>query len=272
MMSDKSRVCCSTNQEDIMTLNTQGGGHGQLLAAKNSNLGIDCVAKPLFKHENHFYRVMSKTPLVECLPKYCGKTLYNGSEYLLIEDLTSGMSSPCIADLKLGTRSFEIGVPESKRLKQLQNMARSTTPKYAVRLIDVSIRKEGKIEKRWDRNFGKKASLISFMETMNKFIPSSRRAEFIEKVENVIEKLTIAKEMYPGSRLYSASLLVVYDSDNHNTPMRVALIDFAHAYCDITKSGGKLDAKEFDDNTLLGLRNIVHIFKNPNEIEERTNY
>lgn len=77
--------------------------------------------------------------------------------------------------------------------------------------------------------------------------------------------------MYPGSRLYSASLLIVYDSDNNNTPMKVALIDFAHAYCDITKSGGKLDNREFDDNTLLGLRNIVHIFTNPNEIEERSN-
>ncbi|EAX89334.1 inositol hexakisphosphate kinase, putative [Trichomonas vaginalis G3] len=270
MMSDKPQVS-TTNSDEIMTLNTQGGGHGQLLAAKNSRLGIDCVAKPLFKHENHFYRVMSKTPLVDCLPQYCGKTVYNGSEYLLIEDLTAGMTSPCIADLKLGTRSFEIGVPESKRLKQLQNMSRSTSPKYAVRVIDVSLRKNGSIVKRWDRNYGKKASLNSLIDTLNKFIPTNRREEFIAKVENVINKLTIAKEMYPGSRLYSASLLVCYDSDSPNSPMRVVLIDFAHAYCDITKSGGKLDAREFDDNTLLGLRNIVHIFNSPNEIEERTN-
>lgn len=267
MSDNNSSNACNT--ETIMTLNTQGGGHGQLLAAKT--LGIDCVAKPLFKHENHFYRVMTKTPLVDCLPQYCGKTTVNGEDYLLIEDLTSGMTSPCIADLKLGTRSFEIGVPESKKQKQLQNMARSTTPKYAVRIIDVSMRKNGSVVKRWDRNYGKKASLISFMETMHKFIPANRKDEFVAKVENVINKLSLAKEIYPGSRLYSASLLVVYDADNQNAPMRVALIDFAHAYCDITKSGGKLECREFDDNTLLGLRNIVHIFKNPNELEERKN-
>lgn len=258
----------SASSSNIEILNTQGGGHGQILSVKHLDSNIDCVAKPVFKKEDNFYRIMSKTPLASCIPKYCGKSQFNGQEYLLIEDLTAGFTSPCIADLKLGTRSYEIGVSESKMKKQIQNMSKSTTPKYAVRIIDVCMRKNGELVKHWDRNYGKKASLASFIDTLNKFIPISRKQEFIDKVETIITKLTKTKEIYPACRLYSASLLIVYDSDQ-NSEIRVALIDFAHAYSDITNSGGNVDSIEYDDNTILGLRNVVHLLTNPDEVEER---
>ncbi|EAY11027.1 inositol hexakisphosphate kinase [Trichomonas vaginalis G3] len=258
----------SFSSSDLDPLNTQGGGHGQLCKIKNLDHGIDCVAKPLFEHENNFYTIMTKTPLADCLPRFFGNTQIDGHEYLLIEDLTAGMTSPCIADLKLGTRSFEIGVSESKVRKQMQNMSKSTTPKYAVRIIDVSMRKDGNLVNHWDRNFGKKAPIQSFIDTMNKFIPVNRKQEFLDKVEDVITKLTQTKEIYPGSRLYSASLLVVYDGDQ-DLPIRVALIDFAHAYSDITQCSGKMDSEEFEDNTILGLRNIIHLLTDPTELEKR---
>jgi hypothetical protein len=55
--------------------------------------------------------------------------------------------SPCVADLKLGTRSFEVNVVPEKAARQLSHIKGTTTLSHAIRCIDIC----RQVIQRWDR-------------------------------------------------------------------------------------------------------------------------
>jgi hypothetical protein len=59
--------------------------------------------------------------------------------YLLLEDLTHGMRSPCVLDLKMGTRQHGIGVKGEKRARMLQRVRDSTSGAFGVRLCGMQV-------------------------------------------------------------------------------------------------------------------------------------
>jgi hypothetical protein len=242
------------DSEKFTILQTQGGGHGKMLRGNSS---VPFIAKPLIEREHSFYVSVAASPFSKLTPGFLGRISLNSRDWLCLQDLTVGMTSPCIADLKLGTRSFEVTAPPEKVKRQLAHMANTTTVSHAIRCIDICIRRSGKVVARWDRRQGRSMSGAQFRKVLRAFLPGRRRSEFAAKIAEIREGLVLTHERYPNMRLYSASVLAVYDGDKPDLPMQVCIIDFAHAYVDVEREGGDPNDTSFDDNAVRGLDNLL---------------
>ena len=274
-MNVKKHVLNQPNHNIGEILNTAGGGHGNIRNAQIqcNNSSYSVIAKPYLQREANFYLQMKSTPLSKVIPKYYGVVNENSqSEWLLIQDLTAGMSSPCIADIKLGTRSYEINAPIQKQKKQISNMIGTTTKTHAIRIIDVRIRNDGKITACWDRNDGRKMDINTFQTVMKEFIPLDKHSQLISGLKNIHSSLLDTYSIFPNLRLYSASILVIYDSKNQQIPLKTVLIDFAHAYVDILSEGGDPSDHSFDDNSIKGITNLINLMETSsnNSISSKT--
>jgi hypothetical protein len=208
--------------------------------------------KPYVEREDLFYRQIVNVPLVTAVPAYMGSS----GGWIMLADLTAGMTSPCIADIKLGTRSFEVNVPPEKAAQQLSHTKGTTTVSHAVRCIDVCIRRDRQVVKRWDRRDGRSMDGEQLRKALQTFL-GRRRAQFKKIVGDVKVKLEQTRTILPNLRLYSASVLVIFDGDKENGKMSVKIIDFAHAYIDVAAEGGDPADPAFDDNALRGLDSLI---------------
>lgn len=253
-------------------LKTQGGGHAGILQGRKGKYAT--IAKPLNgEREGLFYKKIKNTPLYQCVPKFFGmkkennnsninndiKQVNNKPKYwLLLQDLTANMSSPCIADLKIGTRTYEINVPQSKQERQKSLLKGTTTLSHAVRCIDIAIRKNNEILQSWNRKVGRKMSWSELQKALEQFLSTKQRVEkFKDQLKFLREKLVETYGVLPNMRLYSASILIVYDGDKENGQLFVKLIDFGHGYTDLASEGGNVHDHTCDDNALQGIDNLL---------------
>jgi len=249
----KSRQLSSAPEVELLgILPTQGGGHGEI------RRGRAFVAKPLIDREDRFYQTAGRSPLHSVIPKYIGSS----GGWMLLQDLTAGMSSPCVADIKLGTRSFEVNAPPEKAARQLSHVKGTTTLSLAIRCIDICIRRERQVVRRWDRRDGRGMDEAQLKRALLLFLPGRRRESFRRAIADVKAKLEQTYAVLPNLRLYSASVLIVYDGDNERAKMRVKIIDFAHAYADVAAEGGDAVDPAFDDNAMRGIENLIMLVSN----------
>jgi hypothetical protein len=90
------------------------------------------------------------------------------------------------------------------------------------------------------------------------FLPEDRLPAFRTAIANVKSKLEQTQALFPNMRLYSASVLVLYDGDSDDTTVHVFIIDFAHAYLDIVAEGGDALDSSYDDNSMKGLESLIN--------------
>jgi hypothetical protein len=234
-------------------LGSQGGGHGNLRFVTGAE-GL--IAKPFNPREARFYELIQSLPLYDITPKYYGSATFKNERWTLLEDLTQGMSSPCIGDFKLGTRSYEVTAPLKKQQSQLSHTLRTTTRSHGIRLVDVCLRSGGKIVDRWNRREGRRLSAKELKLILNHFIGADRTASVAAGVQTAIRKLQQTYAIAPNIRLYSASVMMLFDGDIRDAPAKVSIIDFAHAYYNVNHEGGDSTDPSFDDNALLGLHSL----------------
>lgn len=266
---NSNKIIIKTDSSSINAMNnlkTQCGGHKGIRQGTKGKYAY--IAKPISTdREALFYKTIKVTPLYQCVPKYLGiskdsnNNSSNSKSWLLLQDLTLNMSSPCIADLKIGTRTFEIDVPQWKQERQLSLLNGTTTISHAVRCIDICIRHNNTIIEQWDRRQGRRMKWSDFEKALRVFLSTKAHVEqFTEQLKFLRSKLVETYQEYlPNMRLYSASVLIIYDGDKDNSPLTLKLIDFGHGYTDLASEGGNPHDPSYDDNALLGIDNLLSI-------------
>ena len=249
----------------------RAGGHVQLTTLYNK-----FVCKSFNEREHDFYQnIPPELRLV--VPRYGGTLDSDTGKCLVMENLTQDFLKPSVMDLKMGTRMYSDTASESKMLSQRRKSSRTTSSSLGVRFCgaikyDVTTNDY----KRTDKYAGRTPDLFTLTSLLQDFFSISASGKILRHIiKCVIEELEKIKEILEqmdGYRLYSSSLLIIYDTiaetntvhpEGHLNPqisvpkVKVKIIDFANS----ALPGDKVAHPGPDSGFLLGLHSLIKMLE-----------
>lgn len=199
------------------------------------------------------------------LPKIAGDVPGADPRYpfLVIQDVTTFCTQPCVFDIKLGVRQYaDDATPEKVRSHTLKAL-RSTSAKLGCRACGCCAwdcaRQQSVYTNKYVGQSG--TDFPAFMAIVRRFFENGtgtpRRdvaAALADAVQEILD--VVADRARFPFRMYSASLIVVYDGAVLDRPSIAAkLIDFATVY--------RLKTQDdvIDDGVAMGLENVIKAFR-----------
>lgn len=268
----KQRLKVGREAGEVAPLTSQAAGHGAGDDDKVGLLvsGLDHVLKPVQApprglREVEFYQNVSSSNDPECerwrdlAPRYYGlETLTSEagetSQYLMLENLTSGMTSPCVLDIKVGRRTWGPDATKEKIAKCSASYAGTRIP-FGFNFSGMVISSD-QGTKRLDKKFGKSLDANTIHTILDNYL-GVKNAQALELAEFFLQKLRDIEtfiEKQTAFHVFGSSLLFIYDLGSQGTTQaQVRLIDFAHSF----PANGKID-----ENYLFGLQNVRKLFEN----------
>ena len=197
--------------------------------------------------------------LAPFLSQYGGQCIHGDIKYMKLVNVCAGFSHPCQMDIKLGSTACDKHASAEKRRADSTRWALQR--RYGFRLCGMEVYDRTADQYRLhDREVVRsivEAEVVPLFGTFLAAAGSRQRvlaAAFMSKLRDLLSWF----EEQTCYSFLSSSVLLAFDSDMSSEggdtellPV-VKLIDFGHVSCDV---GSK------DENVAMGLRSLVHIFK-----------
>lgn len=204
--------------------NTEDTKYLGLLQCNNGTI-MKPIIKESQKREVDFYERLKSSTLADLhelralVAKYFGsrKYTYNGfeQEYIILEDLTERMLEPCIMDVKIGKRTWDpLATEEKIRNEQSKYAACKQEYGFCIPGFQVYRLSTGKLCK-YNKDYGKRLHSHAVKEAIRNYLngigATLCRALLLQFLSQLwrIQKWS---RRQAAVRLYSASLLLVYDA------------------------------------------------------------
>ncbi|KAJ1727497.1 hypothetical protein LPJ61_004538 [Coemansia biformis] len=266
----------------------QVAGHGGMLAID----GDEMIIKPLNKREQLFYEGVTRCPdLKPFMPVYYGQLQRAGrdgspedAEYICLENLVHGFEQPCIMDIKIGRRIWDLDATDKKREHMMELASQRTSGQLGVAVCGMKLFGEPAADRDWCRGL----TATTLVEAISQYfapaeanVSAEHRAYIISQFVLEVEELLAVAEK-AEVRMYASSLLFVYDAsrerckrvieggdgDGSNSSsgdddrsdaaaedmlLDLRAIDFAHSHW--------MPGHGPDENYVDGLRSIIEILR-----------
>jgi hypothetical protein len=193
------------------------------------------------------------SPVVQELPSNPEQAQQQSDErvqhFILLEDLTAGMSKPCVLDLKMGTRQYGIEADEKKQRSQRRKCQMTTSRELGVRVCGMQIwnvKTQSYVFE--DKYYGRDLKAgKEFQDALKRFFwDGTGHQAATRHIPVILEKISQLERMVkklPGYRFYASSLLMLYDrgdadpgTENSENPtptkkfpkIKLKIVDFAN--------------------------------------------